>query len=104
MYIVHVSILVKEQAIDAFKEATMQNAQNSLREEGVIRFDVLQQQDDPTRFLLTEVYRTKDDQAKHRTTDHFHKWKADVAELIAEQYTIVTFDSVFPDEAGWEKQ
>lgn len=103
MYIVHVSIKVKEETIEAFKDATIQNAKNSLKEEGVARFDVLQQQDDPTSFLLTEVYQTKDDQANHRLTDHFKKWKMDVAELIAEPYTIVTFDNIFPDQSGWEK-
>lgn len=102
MFIVHVSIKVKEEAIDAFREAAIQNAQNSLLEEGVVRFDVLQQQDDATKFMLVEVYRSTDDQAKHRLTDHFKKWREDVAELIAEPYTIITYDNVFPDDSRWK--
>lgn len=102
MFIVHVAIKVKEEEIDAFREATMQNAQNSLLEEGVVRFDVLQQQDDAAKFMLVEIYRSTNDQAKHRLTDHFKKWREDVAELIAEPYTIITYDNVFPDDSMWK--
>lgn len=103
MYIVHVSIKVKEEAIVAFRDATIQNAENSVLEEGVARFDVLQQQDDPTKFLLVEVYLSTEDQAKHRLTEHFKKWREDVVDLIAEPYSIVTYDNIFPDELGWKK-
>ncbi|MDP4107433.1 MAG: putative quinol monooxygenase [Bacillota bacterium] len=102
MYIVHVSIKVKQDAIQAFREATIQNAQNSLLEKGVARFDVLQQKDDAAKFMLVEIYRSTEDQAKHRQTEHFKKWREDVAELIAEPYTIATYDNVFPDDSGWE--
>jgi quinol monooxygenase YgiN len=102
MYIVHVSIKVKEAAIHAFREATKQNAENSVLEEGVVRFDVLQQKDDATKFMLVEIYRSTDDQAKHRLTDHFKKWREDVAELIAEPYTIITYENVYPEDYGWK--
>jgi (4S)-4-hydroxy-5-phosphonooxypentane-2,3-dione isomerase len=63
MYIAHVFVQVKPDQVEAFKTATLDNARNSLQEPGVARFDVIQQQDDPTRFVLVEVYRTADDPA-----------------------------------------
>jgi (4S)-4-hydroxy-5-phosphonooxypentane-2,3-dione isomerase len=75
MYIVHVHIQVKPEFVDEFLEATLENASNSILEPGVARFDVIQQIDDPTQFVLVEVYRTPDDPAKHKETDHYLKWR-----------------------------
>ena len=83
MLVVHVQVHVKEEQIKAFREACIQNAQNSLKEPGVARFDVIQQQDDPTRFVLVEVYRTKEDPAKHKETAHYAVWRDTVAEMMA---------------------
>jgi autoinducer 2-degrading protein len=71
MHIIHVQIRVKPDAIEAFTAATLANARASLQEPGVLRFDVVRQQDDPTRFVLVEVYRAAEDQARHRLTDHY---------------------------------
>ncbi|BAU28022.1 quinol monooxygenase YgiN [Aneurinibacillus soli] len=101
MFIVHVSIKVKEEHIATFKEATIENAERSLNETGIARFDVIQQQDDLTEFLLVEVYYTPEDQLKHRETEHFKKWRATITDLIAEPYQFVKYDNVFPDELGW---
>jgi autoinducer 2-degrading protein len=101
MYIVHVSIKVKEEHISVFREATIENAQNSVNEAGIARFDVLQQQDDPSRFLLVEVYYTPEDQLKHRETEHFKKWRATITDMIAEPYTFIKYYNAFPDESGW---
>ncbi|WP_027415469.1 putative quinol monooxygenase [Aneurinibacillus terranovensis] len=101
MYIVHVSIKVKEQHISAFRKVSIENARNSLNETGVARFDVLQQQDDPSNFLLVEVYYTPEAQLKHRETEHFKKWRAAIADMIAEPYTFVKYDNSFPNESGW---
>ena len=60
MYIVHVFVHVKPEHVEAFKAATIENARNSVQEPGIARFDVIQQADDPTRFVLIEVYRTSD--------------------------------------------
>ena len=68
MLIVHVFVHVKPDKIEAFKTATIENAQHSLKESGVARFDIIQQQDDPTRFVLVEVYRTPDDPACPRAS------------------------------------
>ena len=101
MFIVHVHIHVKPDSIEAFKEATLENAHNSVQEPGIARFDVIQQRDDPTRFVLVEVYRTPDDPAKHKQTAHYQTWRDKVAEMMAEPRSSVKYDNVFPDEAGW---
>lgn len=102
MFIVHVFVHVKPESIKAFKEATIENARNSVQEPGIARFDVIQQRDDPTRFVLVEVYRTPDDPAKHKQTAHYQTWRDTVAEMMAEPRSSARYDNVFPDEAGWE--
>lgn len=101
MFIVHVFVHVKEDNIEAFKTATFENAQNSLQESGIARFDVLQQQDDPARFVLVEVYRTPQDPAKHKETTHYKKWRDTVADMMAEPRSSIKFSNVFPNEEGW---
>lgn len=95
MYIVHVHVHVKPEFIEAFKEATLENARNSVQEPGVVRFDVIQQADDPTRFVLVEVYRTPDDPAKHRETAHYNKWRELAEPMMAEPRTRVVYQEVF---------
>lgn len=101
MLIVHVFVLVKPDQVEAFKAATIENARSSVREPGIARFDVVQQMDDPTRFVLVEVYRTPDDPARHKETAHYKKWRDTVEAMIAEPRTSLKYSSVFPDEAGW---
>ncbi len=101
MYIVHVHVHVKPDQIEAFKAATLENARNSLKEPGVARFDVIQQADDPTRFVLVEVYRTADDPAKHKETTHYNRWREIVEPMLAEPRTRTIYDNVFPDEEDW---
>ena len=101
MFIVHVHVRVKPELIEAFREATVENARGSLREPGVARFDVLQQQDDPSRFVLLEVYRTPEDPARHKETEHYIKWRDTVAPLMAEPRSSLKYDNIFPDDQGW---
>lgn len=101
MLIVHVHVQVKAECIDAFKAATIENARNSVREEGIARFDVVQQSDDPTRFVLVEVYRTDDAPAKHKETTHYATWRDAVANMMAVPRQSTKFRDVFPDDAGW---
>ena len=75
MLIVHVHVHVKPDAVDAFIAATLENARQSAREPGVVRFDVIQQEDDPTRFVLVEIYRTPDDPGRHKATAHYAAWR-----------------------------
>ena len=102
MFIVHVFVHVKEDKVEEFKAATLENAQNSLREPGIARFDVVQQQDDPTRFVLVEVYRTGDDPARHKETDHYKTWRDTVADMMAEPRSSIKFYNLFPNEEGWD--
>ena len=101
MLVVHVLIHVKPECVEAFKAATLANASASLREPGVARFDVVQQADDPTRFVLVEAYRTADAPAAHRETAHYRAWRDAVATMMAGTRTRVEFASVFPDETAW---
>ena len=96
MLIVHVHVHVKPECVEAFKAATIPNAQESVKEPGVARFDVAQQQDDPTRFVLVEVYRTPAAAAAHKETRHYQTWRDAVAPMMAEPRTSVKFESVFP--------
>ncbi len=102
MVIVHVHVHVKADCVEAFREASLENAQKSVKEPGVARFDVIQQVDDPTRFVLVEVYRTPDDPAKHKETAHYLKWRDTVADMMAEPRSGVKYANVFPGEQGWD--
>jgi quinol monooxygenase YgiN len=101
MFIVHVYVHVKPESVEAFVEASLENARNSVQEPGVARFDVIQQQDDPTRFMLVEVYRTPEDPARHKETAHYKKWRETVADMMAEPRSSVKYDNLFPDDPGW---
>lgn len=101
MLIVHVHIRVKPEFIEAFAEATIENAQSSAAEPGVARFDVAQQADDPARFVLIEVYRNADAPARHKETAHYAIWRDTVAGMMAEPRSSVKYSNVFPPEAGW---
>ena len=101
MLIVHVHVHVKSDQVDAFKAATLANASASVREPGIARFDVVQQADDPTRFVLVEVYRNAAAPAAHKETAHYALWRDTVAPMMASPRTSVKFGNVFPDEAGW---
>lgn len=102
MLIVAVHVHVKPQCVEAFRQATIENASNSVREPGIARFDVIQQSDDPTRFVLMEVYKTHEAPARHKETAHYAKWRDAVADMMAEPRSSVKYTAVFPAEAGWE--
>ena|SRR5437763_4046036 len=101
MHIMHVHIRIKPEHIEAFRAATIENATNSVKEPGVARFDVIQQADDPTRFVLQEVYRSVDAVASHRASPHYHAWAAAVADMFAEERTRTFYANVYPPDAGW---
>ena len=101
MLIVHVFVRVKPEALQAFREATLANARNSVLEPGIARFDVIQQADDPTRFVLVEVYRTVEDTVRHKETAHYAAWRDAVAGMMAEPRTSIKYDNVYPDDDGW---
>jgi (4S)-4-hydroxy-5-phosphonooxypentane-2,3-dione isomerase len=94
MLILHVHIHVKRDDIEAFKEATIENARHSRQEPGIARFDLIQQHDDPTRFVLVEVYRNEKATAAHKETAHYAAWRARVEPLMAEPRTRVQYTDV----------
>ena len=101
LLVVHVHVHVKPECIDAFKAASLANARASVREPGIARFDVVQQSDDPTRFVLVEVYRTPAAPAAHKETAHYAAWRDTVAPMMAEPRSSVKLLNLFPDDAGW---
>lgn len=102
MLVVHVFVHVKPDQVEAFQEVTIENARNSVQEPGIARFDVIQQQDDPRRFVLVEVYRSPDDPGRHKETAHYRKWRDTVADMMAEPRSSIKYGNVFPDEQGWD--
>jgi len=101
MFIVHVFVHVKEDQVKDFKVATVENARCSLQEPGIVRFDVVQQQDDPTRFLLVEVYRSPEAAVAHKETAHYARWRDAVAEWMAEPRSSVKYVNLHPNDTGW---
>jgi quinol monooxygenase YgiN len=101
MLVVYVHAHVKPESVEDFRQATIENARSSIQEPGIARFDVLQEQDDTTRFVLIEVYRTPEAAAAHKDTAHYAKWRDAVATMMAEPRHSVKYRTVFPDPQGW---
>lgn len=101
MLIVHVHVRVKPESVQAFKEASLANARESVKEPGIARFDLAQQQDDSTRFVLVEVYRSAEAPAAHKETRHYQVWRDAVAPMMAEPRSSVKFSNVFPENRDW---
>jgi autoinducer 2-degrading protein len=103
MHIVLVHIHIKPETIDRFIEITKENVKNSIQEAGVVRFDFLQQPDDPARFMLVEVYHTPDDQVRHRETHHYQVWRDASAGMMAEARVGVKYVNLLPPDEAWKK-
>jgi quinol monooxygenase YgiN len=101
MHIVHVHVHVKPDCVDGFRQASLANARESVKEPGIARFDVIQAQDDPTRFVLVEVYRTPEDADRHKETAHYRVWRERVADMMAEPRSGLKYTNAFPDDQGW---
>lgn len=101
MLIIHVHVHVNPESVEAFRQATLQNAGQSVNEPGIARFDVLQQTDEPTRFLLVEVYRTAEAPGRHKETAHYQAWRDTVAPMMAEPRASVKFSNLYPEDDGW---
>lgn len=101
MLIVHVQVRVKPECIEAFRQATVENAQHSIQEPGIARFDVVQQRADPSRFVLVEVYHDENAAGAHKETAHYKKWRDTVADMMAEPRSSVKYSNVFPGTTGW---
>lgn len=101
MLVVHVHVCVKPESVEAFRVATLENATNSIQEPGIARFDVVQQTDDPTRFVLVEVYRDAGAPSRHKETAHYQLWRDTVASMMASPRSAVKYDNCFPEDSGW---
>lgn len=101
MLVVHVHVHVIAEQVEAFVAATRVNSAASLQEPGVARFDVVQQVDDPTRFVLVEAYRTAEAPAQHKETAHYAAWRDAVAPMMASPRTSVKFNTIAPEDARW---
>lgn len=101
MLIVHVHVQVKPEFVAEFRTATQENARASVQEPGIARFGVVEQQDDASRFVLIEVYRTPEAAAAHKETAHYAKWRDTVAPMMVEPRRSVKYNAVFPQPQGW---
>jgi autoinducer 2-degrading protein len=101
LLIVHVHVHVKPECVEAFRQASVENASKSIREPGVARFDIVQQIDDQTRFVLVEVYRTPEAPAQHKETSHYQNWRDTVESMMAEPRKSVKYTNVFPVDKEW---
>lgn len=101
MNIVLVYVHVKPESIEAFKQISLENARSSVREAGIDRFDVIQQSDDATRFVLVEVYRDAEAPERHKETPHYLAWRDQAIDLMAEPRYSIKYQNVFPDDEGW---
>ena len=101
LIVVHVHVRVLPDAVDVFRAASIENARESIREPGIARFDVVQSTEDPTRFVLVEIYRTAEAPAAHKATAHYARWRDAVADLMAEPRSSMKYVNVAPDDAGW---
>ena len=101
MLIVHVHVHVKPEFVETFRQVTIANARQSVQEPGIARFDVLQDSNDPSRFILVEVYRTTEAPAQHKATAHYQAWRDAVVEMMAEPRSSIQYKNVFPGDEGW---
>ncbi|MGD0709338.1 MAG: putative quinol monooxygenase [Anaerolineaceae bacterium] len=98
MHSVFVYVHVKPECVEAFRSATIENASHSVLEPGIARFDVVQQAEDPTRFILVEVYRNDEAPIQHKETEHYKKWRDSVADMMAEPRQGIRYANVYPAE------
>jgi len=101
MLVVHIHVRVKAERVEEFRQATLENARASIQEPGIARFDLAVQQEDATRFVLVEAYRTPEAVAAHRATAHYAKWRDTVEAMMAEPRQRTLYDPVFPNPENW---
>lgn len=103
MVIVHVFIKIKPDMLESFKAATLKNAQNSIKEPGILRFDFMQQEDEPLSFLLVEVYKDSNAVAQHKETSHYAEWRQSAEPMIAEPRKSIKYVNIFPEDKEYHK-
>ena len=98
MIVTCVYVHVKPDYIDSFIDASIMNHKGSVKESGNLRFDILQQADDPYRFMLYEAYESVEAAANHKTTDHYILWRDTVKDMMAEPRYGIRYDILEPKE------
>ncbi|MBB6482091.1 antibiotic biosynthesis monooxygenase [Spirochaeta isovalerica] len=98
MVVYCVNVFVKQENIQAFIEATEVNHRETRKEPGNLRFDVIQHDEDKSRFMLYEVYKSPEAVAAHKETDHYLSWRNTVAPFMAKDREGVRFSPLFPEE------
>ncbi|RPI30611.1 MAG: antibiotic biosynthesis monooxygenase [Chloroflexota bacterium] len=101
MLVVIVNVYVKPEFVDAFRAATLENARHSIQEPGIARFDVIQQIEDPTHFVLVEAYRSDDAPVKHKESSHYLRWSKTVVGMMAEPRSSLKYTNAFPEDSAW---
>jgi (4S)-4-hydroxy-5-phosphonooxypentane-2,3-dione isomerase len=101
MFVLIVYVHVKPEYVEAFRESVIENGRNSRQEAGIVRFDIVQETEDPTRFALIEVYRSREGHAEHRETSHFKAWAALMTDMLVEPRTRTWYQTVDPPDAEW---
>ena len=102
MHVLLVSIHVRPETTHEFVAATLENVRETLKEQGVWRFDLLRQVDQPHHFMLFEVYEKAEDHARHRDTPHSKRWNEAAKQMMTEPPTRTIYESVYPRESGWD--
>jgi len=100
MLVVQVHIKIKEEYIRDFIKESIENASNSVNESGIARFDVIQQNEDPSRFILNEVYKSVEATVAHKETKHYKKWKTAVSAMMDEPRYSIKYSNLFPADTG----
>jgi autoinducer 2-degrading protein len=98
MFVVHISMQVKPENVEEFKQICTENAKNSVKEPGIKRFDCLQQSDSPTKFILVEAYLDETDLEKHKKTAHYNKWRSEAEKMILGERTRVRYTPIWPEK------
>lgn len=98
MIVTCVYVHVKSESIESFKEATIANHRESVKEFANLRFDFLQQADDPSRFMIYEAYESELAASSHKNTPHYLKWRDTVQDYMAEPRYGVKYNIIMPKE------
>ena len=98
MHILHVQLRVKPERIDDFIAASIENAARSLQEPGCVRFDVIQEIEDPAHFEFVEIYRDQAAHAAHRESAHYKAWTERTADTLAQPRSRTFYRNVFPGD------
>ncbi|HET6332797.1 MAG TPA: antibiotic biosynthesis monooxygenase [Polyangiales bacterium] len=101
LLVVHVHVHVKSDTVETFIAATLENCRASIQEPGIARFDFVQSNEDPSRFVLVEAYKTADAPDAHKRTAHYAKWRDTVADMLAEPRSSTKFHDLFPPREEW---